>query len=87
MVKIVGEPLVLENIYSHHGEVGHEVTFVSDVVFPPHAYVQRGPIEFCEDNGQQCLARWFDISQLDCGGLELYPNGLKSQLQKRSKPA
>lgn len=83
-VKLVGEPLVIENIYTHHGAVGHEVAFVSDVVFPAGVYTDDGPIQYCEDNGDQCVARWYDLSQLDCGGLELYPNGLKRRLQNRA---
>ncbi|MEP1696934.1 MAG: NUDIX domain-containing protein [Paracoccaceae bacterium] len=86
-VEVVGKPMILENIYTHHGLIGHEVTFVSDVTFPADAYVQNGAIEYFEDNGEKCIARWYDVAQLDCGDLELYPNGLKAQLQERAKSA
>ena len=84
-VKVIGKPLILENIYTHQGVVGHEITFVSDVVFPSDAYVDEETIEYFEDNGEKCLARWYDVTQLDCGDLELYPNGLKAELQDRGK--
>lgn len=84
-VEVIGKPLVLENIYTHQGVIGHEITFVSDVTFPNDAYVKDGPIEYLEDNGEKCVAHWYDVAQLDCGELELYPNGLKAQLQKRTK--
>lgn len=82
-IKVIGKPLVLENIYTHQGVVGHEITFVSDVTFPANAYDEDGPIEYFEDNGERCIARWYDVDQLDCGNLELYPNGLKADLQDR----
>ena len=54
-VQLIGTPMMLENIYSHHGETGHEVLFISDVTFPKDAYQQDGPIEFTEDNGTKCI--------------------------------
>ena len=83
-VQVIGKPMVLENIYTHQGVAGHEVTFVSEVAFPARAYEGLGPIEYFEDNGEKCVARWYDVEQLDCGDLELYPNGLKAQLQERA---
>ncbi|GLQ34249.1 DNA mismatch repair protein MutT [Amylibacter marinus] len=84
-VEAIGAPLVLENIYTHQGVVGHEITFVSDVSFPTDAYEQDDTIEYFEDNGEKCTARWYDIDQLDRGDLELYPSGLKSKLHERNK--
>ena len=84
-VEVIGTPLVLENIYTHQGVIGHEIAFVSDVTFPDNAYRQGGPIEYFEDNGEKCRAFWFDLEKLDCGDLELYPNGLKTRLQERTK--
>ena len=86
-VDVIGDPVILENIYTHQGETGHEVTFVSDVTFPSGAYRGNGPIEYFEDNGQKCIARWYDLTDLDCGGLELYPNGLKAKLLERRDTA
>ena len=85
VVEVTGKPLVLENIDTHQGVVGHEVTFVSDLVFPEDAHAGLDSIEYFEDNGERCVARWYDVEQLDCGDLELYPKGLKAQLQAREK--
>ncbi|MEM9045820.1 MAG: NUDIX domain-containing protein [Pseudomonadota bacterium] len=86
-VELFGAPLILENIYSHHGEVGHEIAFVSDVALPPHAYQESSMIAYYEGNGEKCVARWYDIARLDCGEVELYPSGLKAQLQERARSA
>ncbi len=80
-IEIIGKPMMLENIFSHYGMVGHEVVFVSNIATPDHFFTHDGPIEYFEDNGSKCCARWFDVNELDCGGLELYPNGLKKLLQ------
>lgn len=85
-IGVGGTPLVLENIYTHQGVVGHEITFISDVTFPADAYEGVEPIEYLEDNGEKCIARWHDITKLDYGGLELYPSGLKALLQKTAQP-
>ena len=84
-IKVVGKPIFLENIYRHQGVVGHEMVVLSDVLFPDTAYHERDVIEYLEDNGERCRARWFDPESLDCGGLELYPNGLKTALAKRGR--
>lgn len=82
-VEIAGSLMVFENIYVHHGARGHEVVFAADVTIPEDVYVDDAPITFVEDNGETCLARWFDVSALDQGGLELYPTGLKQQIELR----
>ena len=84
-VEVIGKPMVLENIFMHQGVIGHEITFVSDVIFPDVAYRQDGPIQYVEDKGEKCRAFWFDVEELNCGHLELYPNGLEAQLPERTQ--
>ena len=79
-IAITGAPIVLENIYIHHGMSGHEVVFLVPVALPDGAFEGQSKIIYHEDNGQECCARWFDLANLDCGGLDLYPNGLKEAL-------
>ncbi|MBR1165483.1 NUDIX hydrolase [Bradyrhizobium liaoningense] len=80
-VIIVGEPLMLENIFVHEGSTGHEVMFIAEVAFPESAFNGRDRIDFREDNGEEIVARWFDLSDLDGdGGPSLYPTGLKGLL-------
>ena len=79
-VGVANAPMVFENIYLHHGMRGHEVVFAAEVTFPEGAYPTNDPIEYAEDNGETCIARWFDINTLDCGGPDLYPTGLKARV-------
>lgn len=79
-IEVTGPPTVIENIFHHHGHTGHEVIFVAPIQMPKDAFADTDVIHFTEDNGFECTARWFDISTLDTGGLELYPTGLKAHL-------
>lgn len=83
-VTVIGKPIVLENIYAHQGVAGHEIIFVSELTSSHDVFRDEGPITYFEDNGQECRAIWCDVDALDCGGLELYPSGLKAELQKRT---
>ncbi|MCK1720006.1 NUDIX hydrolase [Bradyrhizobium sp. 141] len=80
-VTLKGEPLMLENIFVHEGATGHEVMFISEVEFPDAAFRDQDRIDFREDNGEQIVARWFDLADLDVDGApSLFPTGLKGSL-------
>jgi 8-oxo-dGTP pyrophosphatase MutT (NUDIX family) len=83
-VQIMGSPLVMENLYTHEGVLGHEVLFIGEVLFDIEIFENRSRIEFQEDSGMQCVARWFDLAELDLPeGPALFPVGLKSALQEK----
>ena len=79
-IELIGDPIVLENIYTHHGALGHEILFTSEIVFSQNAYETDEFIEYREDNGDLCIARWFDPVTLLEQGIALYPKGLLSQI-------
>lgn len=81
-VSVLAGPTFFENIYVHEGAQGHEIVALFEVSFPGGVFGVDEMIIFQEDNGDKCVARWFDIDQLDLpGGPELYPTGLKAYLQ------
>jgi NUDIX domain len=78
------DPIIMENLYIHEGSQGHEVVFIFDIFFPTGKLEFEESIEFQENNGSFCVARWYDIDKLDLiDGLELFPRGLKSLLLSR----
>ncbi|MGR3793826.1 NUDIX hydrolase [Vannielia sp. SX4] len=77
-VAVSGPPVVLENIYSHEGEPGHEVVFAAPITLPPCPLLEAESAEVREDNGLPFTVRWFDFDALETGGPELYPTGLKA---------
>ena len=81
-VTITGRPIVLENIFHFQGLPGHEIVFLYPIAFPDGAFAGTDVIHYQEDNGENCVARWFALDTLDvAGGLLLFPNGLKAQMQ------
>lgn len=83
--QVQGPPIVMENLYTHHGAVGHEVLFIANVVFDAAPFAHLDHICFHEDSGTLCTARWFDMAALDApGGPALYPAGLKQVLLDRA---
>lgn len=83
-ITITSEPLVMENIFVHEESTGHEVMFIAEVALPDGAFSGQDRIDFREDNGEQIVARWFDLADLDVEGSPgLYPTGLKDVLLGR----
>ncbi|WP_425082265.1 NUDIX hydrolase [Ruegeria arenilitoris] len=80
-IQISGAPLVLENIYRHEGQLGHEIIFATEVTLSNPSALPKHAITFAEDNGLMCRASWRDLSELDTdSGPNLYPIGLKREL-------
>ncbi|MEK0164743.1 NUDIX domain-containing protein [Phaeobacter sp. A36a-5a] len=80
-ITIIGAPVVLENIYRHEGQTGHEIIFAAQVTWPETRHLAGDTIEFYEDNGLKSIARWVHPDALETGGIELFPTGLQAQLQ------
>lgn len=81
-IEVISPPMFLENLYIHEGHPGHEILALFDVAFPPGAFENETRLSFCEDNGVECHAEWFDIAKLDLPDRpELYPTGLKERLR------
>ncbi|PJI93005.1 NUDIX domain-containing protein [Yoonia maricola] len=86
-VTVAGRPLVLENLYEHYGEQGHEIVFAADVLFPDGAFAATEMIHFKEDNGTPCVARWFDLDDLAARSIPLFPLGLVEELRPPASPS
>ena len=78
-VRIISAPNVIENLYMHEGSQGHEIIFVAEVAFPTGAFAGEDSIEFFEDNGTKCVARWFDLKDLESHGIPLFPEGIAAK--------
>ncbi|MEE7492755.1 DNA mismatch repair protein MutT [Methylobacterium oryzae] len=81
-VSVLGSPRVVENIFTHEGQVGHEVLFLFPVGLPPGRFDGQARFVFHEDCGTACVARWCDLDGLDVpGGPDLFPAGLEARLR------
>lgn len=80
---ITSVPRVIENLFDHEGQKGHESVFAADATFPDGAFANQELVHFAEDRGANCTARWFDLDQLEEAGVSLYPPSLKALLRDR----
>jgi ADP-ribose pyrophosphatase YjhB (NUDIX family) len=78
-IAIEGEWRAFENIYLHEGATGHEYLFITDIRLADAQLYARERIDFREDNGLVCRARWIAPTQLPPGA-ELYPIGFHALL-------
>jgi 8-oxo-dGTP pyrophosphatase MutT (NUDIX family) len=75
-IRIVGPWHVCENIFEHHGAIGHEFVFAADVELLDSSLYQRDEIVFKESDGTLQRAAWFRPVDLQESEIDLYPNGL-----------
>ena len=78
-VRITGAPIILENIYEHFSEIGHEIVFAAPI--ETAAPLPRGPVDFAEDDGSPARAVWMDPANCP---LPIWPGGLVEGLTGRS---
>ena len=81
---IRGEPLIIENIFTHEGAVGHEIVFLAQVEADLAALPPQDAFTFHEDHGAALIARWIDPN---APGAPLFPEGLERALIRLSEEA
>ena len=79
-VEVSGSPLVIENLFVHHGVPGHEIVFAAAVTLPDGALPDEAT-RLAEHDGSAFLARWIDPGALP-PGTELYPVGLMRHVRR-----
>lgn len=79
-IALGNEHFVLENIYEHYGQTGHEIIFLCHAHFSDGRFYRQDAIPFLEHDETECLARWMSIAELEAKGIELFPEGLREKL-------
>ena len=79
-ISVSGPPIVMENLYMHHGSKGHEIVFVADVAFSDGAFGDSDALTVDEGPAGLHTARWFPFDTLDDSGPALFPAGLKARI-------
>jgi len=75
-IEITGSWHLFENLYEHEGSVGHEYILCAGIGLLDTSLYTQDRIVFCEDSGEDCLARWFSIKECKRGEVALFPAGL-----------
>ncbi|NKL80440.1 NUDIX hydrolase [Rhizobium leguminosarum] len=81
-IRILGPWHLLENIYEHHGAIGHEYIFAADIELADASLYQREEIRYSELDETAATARWFGRDSLRDAGIDLYPTGLDRLLSR-----
>ncbi|MFF0948612.1 NUDIX hydrolase [Rhizobium leguminosarum] len=81
-IRIVGPWHLLENIYEHHGAIGHEFIFAADIELANASLYERDEIRYSELDETAATARWFGRDSLRDAGIDLYPTGLDRLLSR-----
>ena len=79
-VSLSGRWRTFENLYLHGGKRGHELIFAIGITLNNRSLYRQEAIVFSEESGTTCTARWFPLSALKAGEVELYPTGLLEAL-------
>ncbi|MBY3053021.1 NUDIX hydrolase [Rhizobium laguerreae] len=81
-IRILGPWHLLENIYEHHGAIGHEYIFAADIELADASLYERDEIHYSELDETAATARWFGRDSLRDAGIDLYPTGLDRLLSR-----
>ena len=75
---------VIENIFTVHGQTGHEIVMLYEADFVDEALYERNPIWGQEDDGSTIKAVWKPMGDFKEGRGRLVPDGLLAILEGRS---
>lgn len=70
----------VENIFTHNGNLGHEIVFVYDAEFVEKTFYEKSSFVGYEDNGAAFTLHWKPISDFKSNGLRLVPEDLVTLL-------
>lgn len=81
-IEVVERLGVSENIFTLHGEPGHQLMFEFIARWPDgQEPVDLSPLLGQESNGDPIEARWLPLDQVFAGSYTLYPDGLTERLE------
>jgi mutator protein MutT len=79
-IQIAGDPIVLENIFQHHGIQGHEIIFAFPIHFPDSQIYAKNRFQIFEARGSTHWVEWVEIEQFKKGKQILFPLSLLEKL-------
>ena len=73
---------ILENIFTVHGQPGHEIVMLYEADFVDEDMYHRSPIWGQEDDGSPIKAVWKPLNDFKTGRARLVPEGLLATLEE-----
>ena len=74
---------VIENIFTVHGQTGHEIVMLYEADFVDETMYERSPIWGQEDDGSPIKAVWKPMDDFRAGRGRLVPEGLLAMLDEK----
>ena len=75
---------IVENIFTVHGQTGHEIVMLYEADFADETLYERNPIWGQEDDGSTIKAVWKSLDDFKAGRGRLVPEGLLAILEGES---
>lgn len=79
-IQIIGDPIVFENIFQHHGIQGHEIVFAFSVHFSDSQIYAKNRFQILEARGSAHWVEWIEIERFKKGEHILFPPNLLEKL-------
>ncbi|WP_299924709.1 NUDIX domain-containing protein [uncultured Pelagimonas sp.] len=71
---------VMENLFTHHGETGHEIVMIYAARFANPDIYKADLVAFAEEDGIEMHAKWISLPKALAGRTQLFPAGLAERL-------
>ena len=79
-VQIIGDPMVWENIFKHHGIQGHEIIFAFPIRFDDAKIYAKNRFQIFEARGSSHWVEWIEIERFKTGEFSLFPPALLEKI-------
>lgn len=79
-ILISGDPSTYENIFEHHGCIGHEIIFAFPITFDDPNIYKKKRFQIREDKGTLHWVEWVEIERFHTGKDILFPEVLLSKI-------
>jgi ADP-ribose pyrophosphatase YjhB (NUDIX family) len=79
-IQVTGKPCIYENIFEHHGVMGHEIIFAFPITFDNPEIYKKERFQILEDKGTVHWVEWIEIDQFRKNKTVLFPQGIMAQI-------
>jgi 8-oxo-dGTP pyrophosphatase MutT (NUDIX family) len=83
-IEVIGEPLILENLFTCDGKFGHEIDLVYPARLVEKSFLERKVFPLVEINGEEFQALWVPMADCLSGKLRLVPEPLLEWCKKEN---
>jgi mutator protein MutT len=79
-IKIIGDPILCENIFQHHGQIGHELIIAFPMALDNKEVYSKNRFQIHENKGSTHWVEWIPLENFKLGKAVLFPGALLDKL-------